>query len=529
MKRALLVVLVGCAALTTAGKAGEECEDNSILTDCGDELGCVESTCQCCMIDADCQTNRLSGRDDGDHYHKCSALSEPEDVEGLMCDKVCGHKDFFPVIKWDIVCGAIANYINYCMKKHPDFPRVKKPLIEYGVSLMIMPALLAGTSCGTLLDKVLPLWLITVLLFILLLALSIRTSLKARQAYVNERKAKKQVAEAKEKINKATEPDADEEEAAGGVPPKDQDPKEAPDATGYKQFPLIPLALTLAAWVTTALTALLKGGKGVDSLIPSIHCGNVGYWLVFFAFLIIMTVLTAAVRRHMLRTLAATGELAASKRKDDVIVLPTSPDTDNHPEKVGETDFPEATEDKEGEVADKAAEDTPKAAEDTPKAAEDTPAEAPKYEDLEVKWTRKNTILFPVICFFAGVGAGMLGIGGGMVVGPMLVELGLKPKVVAATSAYAVLVSASAASVQFTIMGLLYTDYSLMYLSCGFAATIIGQRLMDAVIKKLDLQSAIIIVIAGVTILATIALAYKSVVDLMMVIDKDMGFRELCH
>ena len=42
---------------------------------------------------------------------------------------------------------------------------------------------------------------------------------------------------------------------------------------------------------------------------------------------------------------------------------------------------------------------------------------------------------YPGFCIFAGVGAGLLGIGGGMVLGPLLVALGCLPQPIAATSA----------------------------------------------------------------------------------------------
>ena len=55
---------------------------------------------------------------------------------------------------------------------------------------------------------------------------------------------------------------------------------------------------------------------------------------------------------------------------------------------------------------------------------------------------------------FAGVAAGLLGIGGGMVLGPLLVELGCLPQPIAATSAYVVFITATSGLAQVWIMGL---------------------------------------------------------------------------
>lgn len=41
----------------------------------------------------------------------------------------------------------------------------------------------------------------------------------------------------------------------------------------------------------------------------------------------------------------------------------------------------------------------------------------------EVAWTANTSLVYPVICLVCGMAAGLLGIGGGMVVGPLLLEL----------------------------------------------------------------------------------------------------------
>ena len=78
------------------------------------------------------------------------------------------------------------------------------------------------------------------------------------------------------------------------------------------------------------------------------------------------------------------------------------------------------------------------------------------HEPLEgdLQWDRRTTALYPMLCVFAGVAAGLLGIGGGMVLGPLLVELGCLPQPIAATSAYVVFITATSGLAQVWIMGL---------------------------------------------------------------------------
>lgn len=47
-----------------------------------------------------------------------------------------------------------------------------------------------------------------------------------------------------------------------------------------------------------------------------------------------------------------------------------------------------------------------------------------EYVEGDVEWTPLNTIRYPCICFFAGFFAGMFGVGGGIVKGPLMLEMG---------------------------------------------------------------------------------------------------------
>lgn len=54
----------------------------------------------------------------------------------------------------------------------------------------------------------------------------------------------------------------------------------------------------------------------------------------------------------------------------------------------------------------------------------------------EIKYTYKNILLLGILSVIAGCLASLLGIGGGMIKGPVLLQMGLVPDVTAATSSY---------------------------------------------------------------------------------------------
>lgn len=48
---------------------------------------------------------------------------------------------------------------------------------------------------------------------------------------------------------------------------------------------------------------------------------------------------------------------------------------------------------------------------------------------VDIHWTPRNSLLYPVLCSVAGVVAGLFGVGGGIVKGPLMLELGVCPEV----------------------------------------------------------------------------------------------------
>ena len=58
-----------------------------------------------------------------------------------------------------------------------------------------------------------------------------------------------------------------------------------------------------------------------------------------------------------------------------------------------------------------------------------------------------------VFVFMAGIVAGLIGIGGGMVLGPIMLEIGITPQVSAAVTATNVLLSSSTVAIVFIAGG----------------------------------------------------------------------------
>ena len=114
----------------------------------------------------------------------------------------------------------------------------------------------------------------------------------------------------------------------------------------------------------------------------------------------------------------------------------------------------------------------------------------------DIRWNLRTALLLPIPFFFAGLLASLLGIGGGMVIGPLLLEINMDPVVAGATTAAMTLFTASSATIQFLISDSSAWDYFLWYACVAFVAGLIGRVGVSWILKKTGLVSIVIIILA---------------------------------
>ncbi|CAE7621290.1 unnamed protein product, partial [Symbiodinium microadriaticum] len=138
-----------------------------------------------------------------------------------------------------------------------------------------------------------------------------------------------------------------------------------------------------------------------------------------------------------------------------------------------------------------------------------------KYAPGDVEWNERNTIIYPLLCIFAGFCAGMFGIGGGVVKGPLMLEMGVHPMVAAATVAVMIFMTAIAATTSFIAFGTLTFDYAYYLFVFGLGATAIGQFGVAYLVKKYKRTSLISLSIGAVVALSTVLMGLQSVLSLL--------------
>jgi len=140
----------------------------------------------------------------------------------------------------------------------------------------------------------------------------------------------------------------------------------------------------------------------------------------------------------------------------------------------------------------------------------------------DIKWAYKKVIILALLATTGGIVAGFVGIGGGMIQAPLMLELGILPQVVSATSVFMVLFTSSATILQFVILGKLPLDFGAWYMCVGMCGAIIGHLTLGHFVKKYKKQSIVVFLLGAIIILGVCGLIY---VTTQKAIDKEINFK----
>jgi len=138
-----------------------------------------------------------------------------------------------------------------------------------------------------------------------------------------------------------------------------------------------------------------------------------------------------------------------------------------------------------------------------------------KYEEGDLKIEDKNNVWKYVLWSMgAGTGAGSLGIGGGMILGPLLLDLGVDPVISSPITHFMVLFTSSSTVLQFLALGRLDVMYSLYFGGICFAASLTCMFGFKAMLKKAGLGgSAIILALGFVIAVSALLVLFNLIMD----------------
>ncbi|KAK4799726.1 hypothetical protein SAY86_025091 [Trapa natans] len=115
-----------------------------------------------------------------------------------------------------------------------------------------------------------------------------------------------------------------------------------------------------------------------------------------------------------------------------------------------------------------------------------------------IRWTAIH-IAFCALCgILGGCVGGLLGSGGGFILGPLLLEIGVIPQVASATATFVMMYSSSLSVVEFYLLKRFPMPYALYLTAVSILAGFWGQFIVRRLLKILGRASPIIFILSGV-------------------------------
>eukprot|EP00760_Papus_ankaliazontas_P009079 PhM_4_TR13963/c0_g1_i4/m.91746 len=248
------------------------------------------------------------------------------------------------------------------LRRHPLHPR---PIIHYDALLMLLPMTLAGTTVGHILGAMIPDWLRILFLFVLLGYIFRRAVQKAQRQNIEDMKTRPSD-EPQMSTSPQTSPKVGLKMDIEGMQDAETDSN-----IDQPQYPKLQIALCLSLWLFLGIMSYLKASSS-----DIVHCGSGGFWSIVSVIVVVNTTVAVGLGQYL-----RSRQLSVFQHLDDAV---------DHPD-----------------------------VEISPEAADPTNLIPPG----DVLWTQRNAILYPALAIFAGLGAAVLGIGGGMVLSLLLLEM----------------------------------------------------------------------------------------------------------
>mmetsp|Transcript_2554 Transcript_2554/g.9811 ORF Transcript_2554/g.9811 Transcript_2554/m.9811 type:complete len:581 (-) Transcript_2554:482-2224(-) len=141
-----------------------------------------------------------------------------------------------------------------------------------------------------------------------------------------------------------------------------------------------------------------------------------------------------------------------------------------------------------------------------------------KYVPLEndLVWDEKFMKQFPAYALCAGCASGLLGIGGGMILGPIFMAVNMEPRCATSASAFSILWTAGSSTILWLFGGNLGWQLLVWQMGWGFVSGQLGQHMVDSVLKKTGRPSFVIFLLGAIIGTACVAMVTSGIVTISM-------------
>ncbi|CAL9235773.1 unnamed protein product [Arabidopsis halleri] len=150
--------------------------------------------------------------------------------------------------------------------------------------------------------------------------------------------------------------------------------------------------------------------------------------------------------------------------------------------------------------------------------------------EATIEWTPLSLIFCGLCGVVGGIVGGLLGSGGGFVLGPLLLEIGVIPQVASATATFVMMFSSSLSVVEFYLLKRFPIPYAMYLISVSILAGFWGQSFIRKLVAILRRASIIVFVLSGVICASALTMGVIGIEKSIKMIHNHefMGFLGFC-
>ncbi|CAK8568815.1 unnamed protein product [Lathyrus sativus] len=150
--------------------------------------------------------------------------------------------------------------------------------------------------------------------------------------------------------------------------------------------------------------------------------------------------------------------------------------------------------------------------------------------DQGKEFTVIKLIIYCVFGLLSGVIGGLLGLGGGFIISPLFLELGIPPQVSSATTTFIMIFSSSMCVVEYFMLKRFPVPYALYFNLVAIIAALVGQHFVRKIINLFGRASVIIFILAGIVFISAISLGGVGISNMVhkIAMHEYMGFENIC-
>ncbi|KAK4481137.1 hypothetical protein RD792_012014 [Penstemon davidsonii] len=150
--------------------------------------------------------------------------------------------------------------------------------------------------------------------------------------------------------------------------------------------------------------------------------------------------------------------------------------------------------------------------------------------EAAIQWTVTNLAFCALCGILGGTVGGLLGSGGGFILGPLLLEIGVIPQVASATATFVMMFSSSLSVVEFYLLKRFPIPYALYLMAVSILAGFWGQCFIRKMVAILRRASIIVFILSGVIFASALTMGVIGVEKSIWMIHNHefMGFLDFC-